>query len=312
MKKICTLLFSIVLLSTNCTKDDDNNDEMALAGLWLLSNQTTNVELNFKAVSDSTDVSCDSNFTITKAVNGSTSKTLTLQDLRLYISDIYLIDTNGAEIPVTLTNDGTWQYNNAVLLDFENKSLGTLCGNTGTSDTNTKAKGTIPSSSATSYKGVKFTLGLPYSVNKLDNTTSPSPFNISAMYWSWANGYKFTKIEFDDENGYTTSFHLGSTGCSSGSMETSDCSNPYRSTITLTQDSGFDLSSNYIALDLNELLNNFDPSASSSGLSCMPVGKPSGSKSTEESTQCPYILTSVGLSSSDGTETGSQTAFKIK
>jgi len=67
----------------------------------------------------------------------------------------------GKSIPVNLTQDGKWQYQNVALLDFENKSGG--CAN-GTVETRNQIVGTIPKGN---YQGLQFTLGVPFNLNHL-------------------------------------------------------------------------------------------------------------------------------------------------
>lgn len=40
-------------------------------------------------------------------------------DVRMYISEIELLDDDGAATPLELIQDGKWQYQNVALLDFE-------------------------------------------------------------------------------------------------------------------------------------------------------------------------------------------------
>ncbi|WP_169726090.1 MbnP family copper-binding protein [Aestuariibacter salexigens] len=58
-----------------------------------------------------------------------------------------------------------------------------------------------------------FTLGLPFNINHLNPVTQSSPLNISEMFWSWRNGYKFVRIDMRSEHKNSWSYHLGSLGC---------------------------------------------------------------------------------------------------
>ncbi len=77
-----------------------------------------------------------------------------------------------------------------------------------------------------SADSLKFTLGVPFSLNHLLPLTQPPPLNDSSMFWSWQNGHKFLRLDISSPKAW--SFHLGSTGCQSESAmraPTQPCSN---------------------------------------------------------------------------------------
>ena len=74
---------------------------------------------------------------------GTTGSPVTFNDLRFYVSNFHLINDKGEAFPVTLEQDGLWQTENVALLDFEDASAG--CADSGTPETNTTVRGTIPS-----------------------------------------------------------------------------------------------------------------------------------------------------------------------
>ena len=86
---------------------------------------------------------------------------------------------------------------------------------------NTRFVGTINSDAAKHIKSaatvkLNMKLGLPFSLNHLNPLQQNSPLNISSMFWSWRNGYKFMRLDLDNKHqGF--SFHLGSAGCQSAS-----------------------------------------------------------------------------------------------
>ena len=149
--------------------------------------------------------------------------TVTPTDFRFYISAIALIDANGNAVPLTLEQDGKWQYQDIALLDFEDKSA--ACAN-GTVETRNQVIGTVPPGE---YRGLQFTLGIPSDLNHEDATLAPSPLNLTSLWWNWRGGYKFVRIDLDNQNtalkhephdqgqdqAQSQSFllHIGSTGC---------------------------------------------------------------------------------------------------
>jgi hypothetical protein len=59
---------------------------------------------------------------------GASAATVQIQDFRIYVSAVRLVDRQGAEHPVTLTPDGVWQGERVALLDFEGGDVGGLTG----------------------------------------------------------------------------------------------------------------------------------------------------------------------------------------
>lgn len=120
---------------------------------------------------------------------GTTHSRITPSDFRFYVSEVELIDSNGKAVPVVLDQDGVWQYQNLALLDFEDGKGACRNGNSGLHE---QVSGTVAKGK---YRGVRFTLGVPFSLNHGDPTLAPSPLNLSGMFWVWQSGYKFVKID---------------------------------------------------------------------------------------------------------------------
>jgi len=136
---------------------------------------------------------------------GLTKVTAQLRDARFYVSNVALIDRNGAETPVALdAND--WQNPNVALIDFENQT-GRCKGTVGVNDV---IKGSVP---AGKYKGLVFTVGVPSVVTGTDGkivalnhsnlATAPAPLDVQGMNWGWQAGRKFIAIELEPEGGVT-------------------------------------------------------------------------------------------------------------
>src|SRR5690606_7445391 len=104
---------------------------------------------------------------------GTTAASVTPTDFRLYVHDVRLVRADASEEPLTLEQDGLWQYQNVALLDFEDGTGG--CGN-GTAQTHAVLTGTVAYGA---YNGIKYKLGLPFALNHGDPTTAPSPLNVT-------------------------------------------------------------------------------------------------------------------------------------
>jgi len=143
------------------------------------------VKLQFAAEVDGQPFTCGQEYTGI----GATDAIITPSDFRLYISAVELLDSDGAVVPLTLEQDGIWQYQDVALLDFEDGSGPCQNGNT---PVNMSVRGTVPDGN---YQGVQFTLGLPFALNHADNLLAASPLNLSAMFWNWQGGYRFFKVD---------------------------------------------------------------------------------------------------------------------
>ncbi|NUP09669.1 MAG: metallo-mystery pair system four-Cys motif protein [Polyangiaceae bacterium] len=175
-----------------------------------------------------------------------------LSDLRFYIHDVRLVDAEGTEVPVVLAQDGTWQHENVALLDFED-AVGACEG--GTAELNQRIRGTVP---AGDYQGIAFRVGVPFELNHEDVATSPSPLNVTTLFWTWGFGHVFfsvitsaTPIKGGDANQHFV--HLGSTGCTGDPElgEVVSCTSPNRPAFSFD---GFDPTTSSVVLNLEPLL----------------------------------------------------------
>ncbi len=132
---------------------------------------------------------------------------------------------------------------------------------------------------------------------------TPAPLNLSSMFWTWLDGYKFVKID-----GKTTGqpngalMHLGSTGCveSSPNVVTS-CATPNRRVVTLM---GFDPTSSVVVADLATLFagSNLDANA----------GGPPGCMSGPTDSDCAPIFAALGLAFGGGAQPATQSFFRVE
>ncbi|HBK95818.1 MAG TPA: metallo-mystery pair system four-Cys motif protein [Microcoleaceae bacterium UBA10368] len=263
---------------------------------------------------------------------GMVATTVTPTDFRFYVSEIALIDANGKAVPVTLKQDGKWQHQNVALLDFENKS--SACAN-GTVEIRDRILGTIPKGN---YKGLQFTLGVPFNLNHEDATLAPSPLNLTSLWWNWRGGYKFLRIDMtnpskstmpgshsqgdriqanpstkpeqhspenNQNHGNTAGFviHLGSTGCTAGekNQQPSTCKNPNQAKVVFNN---FDPAKNTVVADIKSLVAN-------SNLAINQPNTPPGCMSDPKDSDCTGIMNNLGLPF-DGKVAGKQTFFKVK
>lgn len=249
---------------------------------------------------------------------GVTRSRITPSDFRFYVSAVELIDRQGKAVPVKLDQDDLWQYRNVALLDFEDGSGPCRNGNPGLHQ---QVTGSVP---AGDYRGVRFTLGVPFELNHGDPTIAPAPLNLTSMFWVWQAGYKFAKIDmatsglpqaadapsemsikdklaamekFAAASGVSGkrppraagfSIHLGSTDCASASLTTppTGCKNPNRLTVTFDN---FDPDKNTVVADAAASLSdtNVDINAPGTAPGCM---------SGPDDTDCAQVIPAFGLS----------------
>ncbi len=219
-------------------------------------------------------------------------------DFRFYIHNIRLVTSDDKEVALTLTQDEKWQYQNLVLLDFEDKQ-GTCTQ--GTTETNTMVQGTVEGGG--SFKAIKFVLGIPFEMNHQDVTKAPSPLNVTPLFWNWQGGYRFMKIDIQAEGAEKMfRMHLGSTNCEGSDTNVTGCKRPNRVEITLNN---FDPAQNAISFDLAKLFANSEVNKNTEGtaLGCM---------SFPEDPDCNALFTNLGLKyGSDDTDPSTQTSFAV-
>lgn len=281
--------------------------------------ETQEVEIKFSAAVGEKPFKCGESYSNL----GTPAATVTPTDFRFYISDVSLIDASRKVVPLTLKQDGKWQYQNIALLDFENKSGG--CAN-GTIEIRDRVIGTIPKGS---YKGLQFTLGLPFNLNHEDASLAPSPLNLTSLWWNWRGGYKFLRIDLKNQmtggmpagksgiknnliahgkgghGGGVQGFaiHLGSTGCKAEGKEQkpTNCTNLNTKKVVF---GNFDPTKNTVVADLKSLI-------SQTNLTVNQPNTPPGCMSEPNDGDCAKIMTNLGLSFGDKSA-AEQSFFKVK
>lgn len=243
---------------------------------------------------------------------GTTASQVTPSDFRMYVSEVQLLTAEGQAVPVQLDQDQVWQHQSVSLIDFEDGSGACL---NGTGGTNKAVRGSVP---AGRYTGVRFTLGVPFSLNHGDPTVSPAPLNNTAMFWNWQGGYKFLKFDTTSSGispekpaaasaqGPVTRFsvHLGSTVCASASKTRapSACQNPNRMAVEFKN---FDLATHTVVADIGRVLTkaNVDTNAAGTSPGCMSFPKDA---------DCVPVMGALGLPYDGAPAQGAQQLFGMR
>jgi uncharacterized repeat protein (TIGR04052 family) len=178
------------------------------------------------------------------AVECDAGNDVTLSDLRFYVFDVHLRDSAGKMQQLRLSNDDSWQRDGVALLDLEDGQYNCL---NGTAAINDVLRGSI---AAADYRGLTFTLGVPFERNHSDPLRAAAPLDDPAMHWHWRGGYKFLRAGLGTA---TDGFwlHLGSTGCEGTLQNITGCHAPNRVTVELEN---FVPGRDIVVVDLGELL----------------------------------------------------------
>lgn len=247
--------------------------------------------INFEATVNGEPFSCGRTFSNV----GTTGATVEPTDARLYLENIRLVNDEGGEVALALNQDGTWQVQDVVLLDFENATG--LCGQRGTAEMNAQAMGMIPGDT---YTRLRFEMGVAENLNHGDSATAPAPLNKTALFWSWNAGYKFIRYDNIAANGNEFRVHIGSTACEGDGRGNATCGNSNR----LTVDLPFDPSSDTVAIELGAFLQN-------ANVEMNTEETPPGCMSAPEDPECVPVFAAAGLPYG-GNAGGSQQIFSVK
>ena len=236
-----------------------------------------------------------------------------LKDLRFYVSAVELLREDGVAVPLRLAPNDAWQYtapggDAVTLIDLEDASGG--CGLEGTPEINAVVSGSVP---AGRYVGLRWTLGVPESLNHSDTAAAPAPLDLVAMGWGWQAGRKFAKIEFSEPTRGAWSaasflVHLGSTGCAGNpGLGTVQCARPNRGVVQFDR---FDADTQRIAVDLRALVGAADITRN--------LGGAAGCMSGATDPECQAVFSAFGIDwRADGSGSGlplagtAQSVFRV-
>jgi uncharacterized repeat protein (TIGR04052 family) len=206
----------------------------------------TAITLDFRGVVDGQPFECGREY----AGIGTSKSSFEPLDFRLYLHDFAVITPDGESIPVEPVEDGRWQRDGFVLLDFED---GSAACETGSPGTHTSID--LFDATASEIAAIAFSIGLPEGDNHLDAATAPAPLNEPGMWWSWRGGYKYVRADIRTASGEPYYFHLGSTSCEGTPATGFACSNANIPRITIE---GMDPENDRIDVDLARLYNGVD------------------------------------------------------
>jgi uncharacterized repeat protein (TIGR04052 family) len=247
--------------------------------------------LHLRALAGGADFACGASYPLG-------GDTLTPTDLRFFLSEVVVWGADGVEVPATFAAEAPFQTADVALVDFED---GTGPCASGTPETWTALA--LEGAGAGPWEGVGFTVGVPFALNHADAAAAAAPLNTSAMFWSWASGYKFVKIDGVSEGLPTgLSLHLGSTACAADdSGAVTGCDNPNRVAVRLS--GGFDPATQAVVLDLDALFAGADLSANTPDTAPVCMSAPNDP-------DCAPFFANLGLPFG-GAPAGEQAVFSV-
>lgn len=215
-----------------------------------------------------------------------------LTDLRFYVYDLHLTDEAGNQQQLDLSADNGWQQAGLALLDLETGDG--RCVN-GTLELNHKLSGSI---AAGDYRGLSFTLGVPFEQNHGDPLLAEPPLGDAAMHWHWRGGYKFLRAGFATvDDGFW--IHLGSTGCEGTLQSISRCSSPNRVTVQLED---FVPGRDVVVVELDKMVSRPE----------LEDGSPTDCSSGPAEEHCANAFQALGLDHASGMTHGVQRLFSSR
>jgi uncharacterized repeat protein (TIGR04052 family) len=213
---------------------------------------------------------------------GTAQSQVELRFLRFYVSEVTLADEFGVASPVTLFPDGVWQQPGVGLLDLATDDG--ACADEDDAATNTLLHGAVAPGD---YTALRFRLGVPPDLNHLDAEALVPPLDVPDMWWGWALGYRWLRLELTTPVHDTWNVHHGATGCEGTVDSGFSCAYGNDTWIELP----FDPDSDKIVFDVGALLSGSDLEAELTD----PLDTVVGCMSFADDPECAPIYERLGL-----------------
>ncbi len=256
------------------------------------ADEPKDVALRFAARVNGADIDCNATYDNV----GTTASTLTVHDLRFYVSNVALF-AGADRHDVVIDEVAPFLGSGVALMDFEDGTG--ACADAGNAAKNDVVSGVVDADLA--YDAVEFDVGIPEEQNHLDPATLAPPLNISSLFWGWTAGYIFLKTDLSS-TGQPGGFfvHIGSAVCEG---DGADATCGAQNLLHVRLD-GFNADST-VVFDLGTVLENanIDENAAASAPGCM---------SAPDDTDCPPIFDAFGLPFGGGAAPSASAAFTLE
>ena len=215
-----------------------------------------------------------------------------LSDLRFYVSNVQLVDTEGQSHDVRFATEMDWQNDAVAYIDLEDGAGACQNGTLGTSSY------VLGVAVAREYRGLRFTIGVPFRLNHANPLIAKPPLDDPDMHWHWRSGYKFLRAGIRSaDDGFW--LHAGSAGCEGTVGNITDCKFPNRIEVNLPE---FRVGDDSVSVDLTALLEGID----------LNDGARTDCSSGPPETACVAPFAAFGIDFKTGEQTGTQRVFSVQ
>lgn len=215
-----------------------------------------------------------------------------LTDLRFYVSNVQLVDVEGKRHDVRFATEMPWQNDAVAYIDLENGTGACQNGTAGTSDH------VLGVAIGREYRGLRFTIGVPFRLNHADPLTAKPPLDDPDMHWHWRSGYKFLRagVRTGDDGFW---IHTGSAGCEGTVGHILECRFPNRIQVDLPE---FVPGQHSVGVDLAALVAGTD----------LSDGAATDCSSGPPEASCDAPFAALGIDFETGEQSGTQSVFSSR
>ena len=212
-----------------------------------------------------------------------------LTDLRFYVTNPRLVDEQGSEHDVRFATE--WENDAVAYIDLENGEGACGDGSPALYDH------IVGVARAGNYRGLRFTIGVPFRLNHADLRNASPPLNLDAMHTRSVSGYRFLRAGVADAQG-DRQVYIGSAACKGSPGYVTDCELPNRIEVFLAD---FVPGKDGVAVNLDLLL--AGTGADGYVADCTAVPMDAG---------CAAALAALGIDPETGHPTGEQRVFSVR
>lgn len=234
------------------------------------------VEIPFHATWGGQPIACD-------------GTTPALTDLRFYVSNPRFIDGQGRELDVRFATEFEWENDAVALIDLETGGGSCAAGSPEVYDR------IIGVARAGEYRGLKFTVGVPFRINHSDPRNAGPPLDRADMHEGTLSGFTFLRAGVAAAEG-AFEIRVGSADCDGAVGYVTGCRYPNRIEVFLPDFAPGD----GVAIHLDRLLD-------AGGLE----GARSRCLSVPRDGPCAVAYSALGIDTETGLPTGSQRVFAL-
>lgn len=210
-----------------------------------------------------------------------------LTDLRFFVTNPRLIDEEGRAHDVRFATEFEWENDVVALIDLEN-GRGSCAG--GSTEVYNRIIGVARTGE---YRGLRFTVGVPFRINHSDPRSASPPLDQADMHGGSVSGYTFLRAGVAGGEG-EFEIRVGSTACEGSVGYVTGCEFPNRIEVFLPDF----LPGGRVAVNLDRLLDADGPKAAQIRCLSGPRDGP-----------CAHAYAALGIDIETGLATGRQRVF---